>query len=990
MIASNTSDGMLKPGAELHGFVVQRTTPLKNLRATAYELEHKQTGARLLHVHSSDAENLFCIAFKTPPTDDTGLPHILEHSVLAGSKRFPVKDPFVEMVKMSMATFINAMTYSDKTVYPVASNVRQDFFNLAEVYCDAVFYPRLTENTFKQEGHHFEFAKKSETSSDLIVKGIVYNEMKGAYSGADSLLGRHARRCLFPDTIYGNDSGGDPEKIPDLKYSDFVNFHRTYYHPSNSYIFIYGDIPTADHLKFLQEKLDGFERKSVKAEITKQPRWTKPRAEVQKYPVAKDEKTSEKTFITLHWLVGSGTDPQEVLAWSVLDLIMLGNQGAPLRKALIDSKLGADLAYAGYSSGRLESSWHIGLKGSEAERLPALEKLVTETLSKLAHGGITPAMIDAAFQQIAYRYLEIPAMMPLWLMDRAYTTWIYGADPLEFLRADEHLEVLRRKVNADPQFFSKMIREHLLDNPHRAALTLVPDKDYQTQKDAAFAERMKQQKALFDAAKLSVIAKEAEELEGLQGTPNPPEALATLPQLKVSDLPGKPKHVPTTIEKLDSGIDLLRNDVFANGINYLEIDVNLEGLDPELFPYLSIFTDCFRKMGAAGKDYVATAERIASHTGGVSFWASMGHHVTQPNASMRRGRFSIKTLDGKIEDALAVLHDLIFSVEFHDTARLKDVIRQSMAQYRTGLVNHGLSFAFRRAARAINPELAMSERVNGAPQVHLVERLERDFEKEAATLQAKLNSIRDFMLNRRRFTASFTGSDSVYPKVKTRLNEWMGAMRDEAIADRPFPAPDARPARAGLAAAADVAFCAHVIPAYHMSHPDAQLLHVGSQQLRLGYMWEEVRIKGGAYGGGCGYDDGLATWSFWSYRDPWIKRTLDTFGEALNFISKSTWSQADIDRCIIGTAKDGERPIRPGGATGSALWRHVFGDTKELREARHARLLAATPKEVKRALLQLLETNYAKGGTCVFSSREKLEAANKEMQQPLEIEDVLK
>ncbi|HYF50677.1 MAG TPA: insulinase family protein, partial [Planctomycetota bacterium] len=940
------TDVNLKPGTELHGFAVQRVTPLKNLRATAYELEHRKTGAKLLHVHSTDAENLFCIAFKTPPTDDTGLPHILEHSVLAGSKKFPVKDPFVEMVKMSMATFINAMTYSDKTVYPVASNVRQDFFNLAEVYCDAVFHPKLTENTFKQEGHHFEFAKKSDTSSDLIVKGIVYNEMKGAYSGADSLLGRHARRCLFPDTIYGNDSGGDPEKIPDLKYSDFVNFHQMYYHPSNSYIFIYGDIPTADHLKFLQDKLDAFERRPVNAEIKPQPRWSKPRAEVQKFPVSKDEKTTEKSFITLHWLVGTGTDPQEVLAWSILDLILLGNQGAPLRKALIDSKLGADLAYAGYSAGRLESSWHIGMKGSEADRMPALEKLVTETLTKLADGGITNAMIDAAFQQIAYRYLEIPAMMPLWLMDRAYTTWIYGADPLEFLRADEHLEVLRQK--ATPQFFGKLIRERLLSNPHRAALILVPDKDYQAEKDSKFAERMKQQKAQFDKTTLERIAKEAEELERLQGTPNPPEALATLPQLKVSDLPRKPKHIPTTVEKLASGPELLRNDVFANGINYLEIDVNLEGLDPDLFPYISIYNECFRKMGAAGKDYVATAERVAAHTGGVGFWASVGHHATLPNASMRRGRFSIKTLDRKIDDALAVLHDLVFSLEFHDTARLKDVIRQSMAHYRTGLVNRGLGLALQRAGSTINRETAMSERVSGVPQVRMIERLEKDFDREVADLQNKLAAIRNFMLNRRRYTASFTGSDSVYPKVKSTLDEWMGAMRDEPVIDRPLPAPTPGRVRAALAAAADVAFCAHVVPAYHMSHPDAALLHIGSHQLSLGYMWEEVRIKGGAYGGGCGYDDGHATWSFWSYRDPWVKRTLDTFGAVVDFIHKSDWSQADIDRCIIGTAKDGERPIRPGGATGQALWRHVHGDTKELREERHQRLLGATPKEVKR------------------------------------------
>jgi presequence protease len=990
--SSSQSAKALVPGAELHGFVVRKVTPLKNLRAEALELEHKKTGARVLHVQSNDAENLFCIAFKTPPADDTGLPHILEHSVLAGSKKYPVKDPFVEMLKMSMATFINAMTYSDKTVYPVASNVRQDFFNLVEVYCDATYHPKLTENTFKQEGHHYEFAKKGDTSSDLIIKGIVYNEMKGAYSGAEALLSRHARRCLFTDSIYGNDSGGDPDRIPDLKYEDFKNFHETLYHPSNSLIFIYGDIPTADHLAFLREKLDAFDRRPAPGEIKRQPRWNKPRTEKHTYGIGKEEKADAKSYITLHWLVGDGLDAQDVLAWAILDLVMLGNQGAPLRKAIIDSKLGADLAYAGFSAGRLETTYHIGIKGTEADREGAFVKLVEETLQKIADGGITPEMVDAAFQQISYRYLEIPSMFPLWLMDRAYTTWLYDADPLVYLRADEHIAELRKRYESDRGMFGRMIKERLLSNPHRLLLTMVPDREVQSKKEAEFAKQMAEQKKKFSQEQLTAIAQQADELERLQSTPNSPEALATLPALKVSDLPAKPKHIPTKIEKLGNGAEILRNDVFANGVNYLEIDINLEGLPEELFPYLPLYGDCIRKMGAAGQNYVKLAERIAAHTGGLSFWSGVGSHATDEQRCMRRGRFSLKHLDAKLDDAMAVLRDLMFEVDFSDSARLKDVLTQSKSNHRSNLVQRGMNLAISHAGRGISREAYLSNVMSGLPQMRLIDSLEEGFADRSAGLVEKLNEIRAFLLNRGRITASFTGSDSVYGRLCRKLDDWCGQMRSDAIKDLPSTfKPAASPLREGLAAVADIAYCTHMLPAPHGSHPDATLLGIASRLLSLGYMWEEVRIKGGAYGGGCGFNGGQRSWYFYSYRDPWVNKTLNTFKGVIEHIKKSDWTQAEIDKAIIGTAKEGERPIRPGDATGTALWRYVMGETPELREKKHAQVLAATPREIKRAVLEVLEKNYDKGSTCVFSSREKLENANKEApERPLTIEDVLK
>ncbi len=398
----------LTVGQIVDGFVVRSITPLPNLRATAYRLDHVITGAKLLHVHGPDSENLFSITFATPPADDTGLPHILEHAVLGGSTRFPVKEPFFEMVKMSMATFINAMTADAFTVYPVASNVRKDFFNLAEVYCDAVFHPLLTQATFAREGHHLALARNDDPASDLQIKGIVYNEMKGVYSNPESVVWRTSTKQLFPDTPMGLDSGGDPDQIPELTYEDFIQFHKKRYHPSNAMIFIYGDIPTTDHLAFLRDRLGGFIRQDAEAPLPRQTPWTQPRTETRPYSIAPDEPTQAKTYLTLAWALGDATDPADATAWGVLDRLLLGNEARlPLKKALVDSKLGADSFSGGTGDVGHEALFHVGLKGSETARVEPFVELVLHTLDDLADQDFSREQVDAAFQQLAYHHLEI-------------------------------------------------------------------------------------------------------------------------------------------------------------------------------------------------------------------------------------------------------------------------------------------------------------------------------------------------------------------------------------------------------------------------------------------------------------------------------------------------------------------------------------------------------------------------------------------------------
>ena len=986
----------LHPGEHLHGFEVKAVTPIEELRAVTIELAHQHSGARLLHIYTNDTENLFSINFPTPPADDTGVPHILEHAVLAGSHKFPVKEPFFEMIKMSMATFINAMTSSDFTCYPVSSNVKKDLFNLAEVYFDAVFHPLLTENTFKREGHHLAPADPADPTGDLKITGIVYNEMKGAFSDPEACLYRSVMRRLLPDTLYANESGGDPDAIPDLTYAELKGFHETYYHPSNGYFVLYGDIPTSDYLTFLADRLDNIPKNAastglrpLRPEVTHQPKWDAPRTATDTYPVGADEPLTEKTYLMLSWLIGNATDPEEVVLGRIMSLILLGNEAAPLRKAIIDSKLGADIVFSGASSIGPEATFYIALKGSEADRVEAFSQLVIDTLTQIVDSEIDSEKVEAAFQQATYHYQEVASMFPLRMLYRVIEGWIYEKDSDTFLKMGQTLDAVRRRWQESPSIFNEFIREKLIENPHRLASVLSPDRDMQGKIDTELAERMKETRAQLTNEQVRQIAADAAELERLNGVPNSPEALAGLPQLQVSDLPEKPRHIPTTVENV-GGQELLRNDVFANGVNYLVLNFDLQGLPQHLWTYLPRYADAVSKLGAAGMNYEEMAQRTSAVTGGIGCSPWFSTHAHEADRALRGISFHLKALDSKIEAALDVLHDLLFAVNPRDTERLRDVLIQAVAEYRTEMIHDGSSTAIHHASRGLSSNAHLAELIYGLPQLRNSETLLNGFDELNTDLMGHIEGIRDFLLTRGRVTASFTGSDTAFETTRTKLGVWLDAMRDEpvnsqAIAFQQFETPP----REGLAGPIQIAHCAHVMPAPHYSHPDSTLLTIGAHLIRLDYILSEIRFKGNAYGARFTYSPYDAVLCQSSFRDPHVARTINVFEQTVDYVNQMEWTQTDIDRAIIATAKDGEKPIRPSQAASGALSQHLVGQTREMREERYAQLRRATPTEVKRALLQLLEENRDKAAVCAVSSREKLEAANAELAQPLVIEDIL-
>lgn len=967
----------LSIGDALHGFTVRAVTPLPDLFLVAYELEHTKSGARMLHLHADDSENLFSVNFPTPPPDDTGLPHILEHCVLAGSRRFPVRDPFFEMYKMSMATFINAMTGKDCTYYPVCSNVRADLFNLAEVYFDAVFHPLLTEETFQREGYHLCAADPAVPTGNLAVNGIVYNEMKAAYSRPESRLWRDLCRAILPDTSYGRDSGGDPVAIPSLTYAQFREFHRIFYHPSNARIVCYGDIETEAFLKFLQPRLDAFERIAVCPEFQHQAPWPAPRERVSTYD-AGDGETAGKTFLQIGWLVPGVLDAEAMVLLNVLSLVLFGDDAAPLKRALVDSGLGKDVTGAGLQLVGSDGVFGVGLKGSEPDRMEAFRDLVFQTLRTLCGQGIEPALVESAFLRHTYEVREIADLRPLRVAQDVASAWILDGDPLLYLRMGALLATCRRRWEERPAVLTDLIQTLLLDNPHRLDLRLVPDAEWQQRTDAAFAERMAAERARRTDAEAEALARAAEELQRKAGIPNSPEALATLPQLARTDLPPAPARVPTTAETLADGIVFLRNDVFANGVNYLQLHVDLEGLDPELWAYVPFYVETVNKLGAAGQDFAAMARRVSASTGGVGCRARFMAHAVDPSRTCKCLVFDLKALDEQMEPALEVLADKLRSPDPRDRTRFRDVVSQSLTAMQTRLVSAGQRTALTQLLAGMTEAGHLSELSGGLSLYRSLKRLSEDFEAGVDSVVEAVLRIDAVVRNRRRLVASFTGGDRQANGVKAGLRPLVAGF----AADPPVPASTGfRPfdgiPRIGLAGPMQVAHCAQVMPAPHVSHPDAPLLALGMALLRVDYMISELRFKGNAYGASCAY--GGNTLQLSTYADPHIRRTLDVFAALPEYVRTVPWTEVEVTRGILSTAKEFVRPVRPEDATGQALSDHVTGVTYDQVAARYETIRGATPDGIKRALLAVLEPGFAKAPVAVVSSREKLEAANREL-----------
>lgn len=968
-------DITLTAGARAHGFLIERVTPMPELRATLVQAVHEDSGARLLHMHTQDDENLMAIGFRTPPPNSTGLPHILEHTVLCGSRKYPVKDPFVELLKTSLATFLNAMTYPDRTVYPCASMNRKDFYNAASVYLDAVFHPMITEMHFKQEGHHLGFQKKGDASSPLKISGIVYNEMKGVYSSLDGVMWR-ATEGLYPDNAYGFDSGGDPEVIPELTYEQFRNFHRTFYHPSNAFFFFYGDIPTRDHLAFLQEQeLKNYGRLEIETGISLQPRWTSPRNVTVPYPAAAEDKAGEKSAFLMAWLTNPLTDPVETFALGILSQYLLGHDGSPLHKALMDSGLGGEVAMSGYVPYRSEAMFGVGMKETSPDRSQKIEALALQTLRDIAARGLEPDRLESCFHQFEIQLRAMPQNYPLSLMDRVYNAWMYGADPLLLLRAREHMEELKRRAGQNPRFFEEILEKRVLNNPHRLSAVFIPDAQLVSRQEHACADRLEKTRAELSPQALERIAREEADLEKMQQQPNSPEALATLPRLRLKDVPEAPQvlHVD---EVPVVGRPLLRPDIFSNGLCHVQVAVDVRGLAPELVPYLPIYATAVTSMGAAGRTYAEMDERETSLTGGISASVGLPGHHSSPHRWGAYLYLSTTALDEKTDGMLDVLGERWFLADFTDRKRLKDLIIEAAIERREAASEAGHVMALQYAARHLSDNAALVEQFAGLTQARLARTWAEEFNREADRIVDSLGRIHQALRESSRIHAACLGSDKPFESVCARFSDWLRAMPVGDSATGGGAHHDASARLEGMAVPSSVAYVARAFHAVPASDPRAPALMTLANQLTYGYLWNEVRVKRGAYGCSARYDQGAGLFTLSSFRDPNIVETLGVYSRMADYVVKEMdLSDAAVEQYVIGAFKALDAPMRPARAISVALSRELTETRDADRALFRQRLLGVTGAALREAAEEMVRPALKTAPTAIVAGRELLDKA---------------
>jgi len=973
-----------KPGDQVGSYEVIRIVPLENLAATMCELHHPGTGARHIHLASEDKENTFAVAFKTVPTDSTGVAHILEHTVLCGSDKFPVRDPFFSMLKRSLSTFMNAFTASDWTMYPFATQNRKDFYNLLDVYLDATFFPKIEELSFKQEGHRLESADGGEKGAGhvpLVFKGVVYNEMKGAMSAPNQVMGQSLLSSLFPDTTYRFNSGGDPKHIPDLTHEQLVTFHRRHYHPSNAYFYTYGNLPLADHLAFIESKiLNNFSKIEPGTDVPSQPRWQAPREAAFPFMLGKSEDPAKKHQACQAWLCADITDTFEVLVLALLEQILAGNPASPLRKALIDAGLGSALSdYSGFDADNRDTVFNMGLKDVHAEDSEAVEKIIFTVLTDLVENGIERPLIDAAIHQLEFHRKEVrstPYPQGLRLFMSICATWLHGGQPERILKLDEDLAKIRAAVDDGP-FFEERIRRHLLDNPHRVKLLLTPDHDMEAREQAREANALEEIRATLSDEDISRIDADAQALAQLQEAE---EDINVLPTLELADIPPDMiKVTPSAV--LETAPAVAYNQPTA-GIFYFASALDASGVDAELLPLVPIFAYALPKVGTRQSNYVEMARRVDLTTGGLGLSAHARTTFVEQGQCLPFVSFNAKCLNRNQAGMFDILNEMIAEYSFTDHERLKSLLFEYRAGLEAMVLQNGHRLAISLASRGFSPTGLLSEQWSGIHQLRTIKEITADATDAAIeALAGKLDAVGKALFRSGNLKMALIGDDqalSPADDLASGVNASLGSAAENATPFQPVAAPDGL-IREGWSTASAVSYVASVFPAVRMAHPDAPVLSVTAKLLRSMYLHREIREKGGAYGGFAVYNSEEGLFGYGSYRDPRVLGTLEVYRQAADFVRSGDYSQEDIKEAILQVCSEIDKLDPPGAAARKAFYRNLVNLTDEARQEYKTRLLAVTREDVMAAGETYFNGSTDKSAVAVISGEEKLAEANKKL-----------
>ena len=965
----------------IHGFQLVREQDIPELNTHARIFRHVKTGAELLSLENDDENKCFGVTFRTPPSDSTGVAHIIEHTVLAGSRKYQVKEPFVELIKGSLKTFVNAFTSSDWTTYPVASQNLQDFYNLIDVYLDAVFYPLLNEHTFHQEGWHYEL---EDAGDPLTYKGVVFNEMKGNYASPDGMLMHWSQRSLFPGHVYGLDYGGDPRHIPDLSYAQFKNFHRRFYHPANTRLFFYGDDPADERLRLLDAWLSDFDPLVVDSAIPLFPPFEHP-IRLEKTSIAGDD---AKPAVTLNWVLDEAADPETALGLQILAHILLGAPSSPLRKALLDSGLGEDVAGVGLDAEIRQMYFSTGLKGIALEDADKVEALIWDTLQRLATEGIEQRTVEASMNTIEFRLREnntggFPRGLALML--RSLGTWLYDGDPLALLAFEAPLNSVKKRLEAGEPYFETLIQRYFLNNPHRSTLILRPDTDLQARWDAEEAARLAAIKATMSSDEIDAVIAETLELRRLQETPDDPAALAAIPRLTLDDLDPENKIIPIETVSV-AGSQMVYHDLFTNGIVYLDVGMNLRSIPAALLPYASLFGRALVEMGTEREDFVSLSQRIGSETGGIhpSVFTAMTQGREDAVARLfLRGKATVE----KASALLDILRDVLLTVRLDDPERFLQMALEEKATQEASLLPMGHAVVGTRLDAHFHEAGWAAEQMGGIGYLFFLRELVGQIENDWPGVLAQLEALRSALINSQDMIWNVTVDEKNWLQIRPQVQALIQAL-PATESERPSWLHQPLAANEGLTIPAQVNYVGKGADLYELGYQLHGSVHVISAYLALTWLWEQVRMKGGAYGGFCQFDQRSGVFTFLSYRDPNLLGTLDSYDASAAFLRDLELSDDELTKGVIGAIGRLDAYMLPDAKGFTSLIRHLTGLDDALRQRIREEILSTTAADF-RAFADVLAQVNEQGHVVTLGSAEAIAAANAQRTDKLTMSKVM-
>jgi len=955
------------------GFTLVQTCILEEINANLLQFEHARTGARFVHLACDDSNNMFAVAFKTPPEDSSGIAHILEHTVLCGSRNYPVRDPFFSMLKRSLNSFMNAFTSSDWTCYPFSSQNHKDFSNLLSIYLDAAFFPLIREQDFAQEGHRLEFSEMDNPDSALEFKGVVYNEMKGAMADPSSLLERRTTRHLYPTTCYHHNSGGEPQDIPDLTCEDLKAFHARYYHPSNACFFTYGNFPVAEHLERIDSQvLQHFDAIEIKSEVPPEPHRDQPVFSEETFPLDPGEDLSAKTMLHMAWLTNDISDSYTRLCMTLLSQLLLGNPGAPLYKALLDSGLGKNLTPGcGYHDDYRTTSFAVGLQGTEPDQAKAIEACILENLQSIAATGFSQGRIDAAIHRMELANREVTGgsyPYPITLLLRILGPWLHCDDPTSALKFDTHFERLRADV-AKGRFFEGLIQTWLLDNRHRVTLCLRPDQKQGAHEQEQERERLEEIKTSLTSAQKQALVEQAQQLQQNQ---EQVEDLSCLPDLEMEDIDPVEPRVEAKSCNI-AGLEVQRFAQPTNGLSYMNVYFPCAHIEDELIPYVPLFCSMLTQVGTDRYDYVEMAQRMEAKTGGISCSASVMNDIHTLERAHVWVRLKGKALDRNAAPLCDIMAELCTKAEFSDTERLATVIGQIKSSMENSIPASGHSFAAQAGAAYLTPAAQRRELWGGLAQLQHIKQLAALAQEDLTHTAEMLTRLQQQLFERSNMRAAIAAEEGQLDNASSALKSLIQALpADKVGGNAPLEGLTPQAAQLGWATSIPVSYVTRCFRTIPYSHKDAAALNVLATLLRANFLHREIREKGGAYGGMASNSSDGGIFCMLSYRDPHLERTLDVFTRALQWVEGGTFGAQEIKEAVLSVFSSHDRPKAPSGRAATEFASQLQGLTYPMRQQFRENLLKVTREDLIRVAHTYLSNTQSPEAISIISNEEKL------------------